>query len=71
MTESKDLIEQLRWSNRRWKALALTAWSLLAVVALGGFVAVSWQRMRAEAQAQLANAALVRAQMSANPTQPR
>jgi hypothetical protein len=71
MTESEDLIEQLRRSNRRWKALALTACFALILVALGGFVAASWQRMRVEAQARAVNEALARAQMAANPGQPR
>jgi len=71
MTESKDLIEQLRRSNRRWKALALAACFVLGSVVLLGFVAASWQRMRAEAQMQAVNAALARAQMAANPGQPR
>jgi hypothetical protein len=68
MSEPKDLLlanEQLRRSNRRWKALALAACSALMLVALLGVVAVSWQWMRAEAQMRAANDALVRAEMAA------
>jgi hypothetical protein len=68
MSEPKDLLlvnEQLRRSNRRWKALALVACSALVFVALLGVVAVSWQWMRAEAQMRAANDALVRAEMAA------
>jgi hypothetical protein len=42
MTEPKDLLlinEQLRRSNRFWKALALAACSALVLVVLFGFVA--------------------------------
>jgi hypothetical protein len=84
-TEPKDLllvIERLRRSNRRWKALALAA---CAVVILVGLLSAMWaqaQRMRAEAAMreairaeQLArqNAELARAQAqrAANPGQPR
>ncbi|MGO9464361.1 MAG: hypothetical protein ACLQIB_52735 [Isosphaeraceae bacterium] len=71
MTESKDLIEQLRRSNRRWKAVALTACFVLGLVALVGLVAATRQRLQVEAQMRAANEALVRAQMAANPAQPR
>src|SRR5262245_46455585 len=74
MSEPKDLlliIEQLRRSNRRWKTLALAACSALILVGLVGFIAASTQRMRAVAELRAANAALVRAQMAANPGQPR
>jgi hypothetical protein len=74
MSEPKDLlllIEQLRRSNRRWKALALAACSTLVLTALLAFGAASVHRMRAEAQLRAANEALVRAQMAASPGQPK
>jgi hypothetical protein len=71
MSEPKDLIEQLRRSNRKWKALALAACGALVLAAVFELVAVYWQRVRAEAQLQAANAALARAQMATNPGQPR
>jgi hypothetical protein len=81
MTESKDLlllVEQLRRSNRRWKALALAACALLLLVALFGVMRAEAERMRAEAamrdaRAALANAhqARVEAQRAANPGQPK
>ena len=46
MSEPKDLIEQLRRSNRRWKALALAACSVLVLAALAGFVAMARDQMR-------------------------
>ena len=55
MLEPKDLLlanEHLRWSNRRWKALALAECTLLLLVTLFGFVAVTSARMRAEAAPQ-------------------
>ena len=48
MSEPKDLIEQLRRSNRRWKALALAACSILVLLALLGFVAMSRDQMRTQ-----------------------
>jgi len=81
MTESKDLLlihEQLRRSNRRWKALALTACAVLAFVSLLGFVAVYAAQVRANRELRAANAALARAhqarveaQRAANSEQPR
>jgi hypothetical protein len=68
MPEPKDLLfvnEHLRRSNRRWKALALAACSALVLVALLGAVAVSWQRMRAEAQMREAHDELARAERAA------
>jgi hypothetical protein len=77
MTEPKDLLlinEQLRRSNRRWKALALAACAALAFVLLLGFVAVYTARVRANRELLAANAALARAdqarvdaQRAANP----
>jgi hypothetical protein len=64
MTEPKDLLlvnEQLRRSNRRWKALALTAWAALALVLLLGFAAVYTAQMRANRELLAANAALAEA----------
>ena len=81
MTEPKDLLlvnEQLRRSNRRWKALALTACAALVLVLLLGFVAVYTAQVRANRELRAANAALARAhqarvdtQRAANPGQPR
>jgi hypothetical protein len=84
-TEPKDLLlvnEQLRRSNRRWKALALAA---CAVVILVGLLSAMWaqaQRMRAVAAMgdamraerlarQNAELARVQAQRAANPGQPK
>ena len=55
MLEPKDLLlanEHLRWSNRRWKALALAECTLLLLVMLFGFVTAYTARMRAEAAPQ-------------------
>ena len=55
MLEPKDLLlanEHLRWSNRRWKALALAECTLLLLVMLFGFVTANTARMRAEAARQ-------------------
>ena len=81
MTEPKDLlllVEQLRQSNRRWKAIALSACFALALLVVGGFVAATVQQARANAQLRAANAALaeahqarVDAQQAANPGQPK
>ena len=81
MTEPKDLLlinEQLRRSNRRWKALALAACAALAFVLLMGFVAMYTAQVRANRQLTAANAGLasahqarVEAQRAANPGQPR
>jgi hypothetical protein len=81
MTEPKDLlplVEQLRRSNRRWKALALAACSALVLMVVAGFVAATWQQARANAQLRAANAALVEAhqarvdsQQATNPPPPR
>lgn len=61
MSEPKDLLlvnEQLRRSNRRWKALALAACSALVLVVLFGFVAVYTAQVRAKRELRAANAAL-------------
>jgi hypothetical protein len=81
MTEPKDLLlvnEQLRRSNRFWKALALAACSALVLVVLFGFVAVYTAQMRANRELRAANAALASAhqaradaQRAANSGQPR
>jgi hypothetical protein len=81
MTEPKDLLlvnEQLRRSNRRWKALALAACSALMLVVPFGFVAVYMAQVRANRELRAANAALasahqarVDAQRAAKPGQPK
>jgi cell division protein FtsB len=74
MTEPKDLLlvnEQLRRSNRRWKALALAACFALALMVVGGFVAAVWQQARANAQLHAANAAVAQANAARNQGQPR
>jgi hypothetical protein len=81
MTEPKDLllaIEQLRRSNRRWKALALAACAVLVLMTCFSIVAATRARiqaehaMRAERLArQNAELARVQAQGAANPGQPR
>jgi hypothetical protein len=78
MSDHEVLIEQLRRSNRRWKALALAACSALALMVIASFVGVAWQRARAEVAMRAANEALrsanearVDAQRAANPGQPR
>jgi hypothetical protein len=68
MLEPKDLLlvnEQLRRSNRRWKALALAACAALVFVVFLGFVAMTRERMRAVAAMRDANAALARAEQAA------
>jgi hypothetical protein len=59
MSNPRVLIEQLRRSNRRWKTLALAACAALALAALIGFANMAWERVRAKAQLQAANAAVV------------
>ena len=74
MTEPKDLlllIEQLRRSNRRWKAVALAACFVLILMVVVGFLAATWQQARANAQLRAANAALAQANAARNPGQPR
>ncbi len=80
MTEPKDLlviVEQLRRSNRRWKAVALAAFALLLLVALFGVMRAEAERMRAEAAMREAHAlasahqARAEAQKAANPPSPR
>jgi hypothetical protein len=74
MTEPTDLQlvnEQLRRSNRRWKALALAACALLLLVALFGVMRAEAERMRAEAAMREAHAALAEANAARNPGQPK
>ena len=64
MTEPKDLLlvnEQLRRSNRGWKALALTACAALAFVMLFGFIAMYRAQARANRELRAANANLASA----------
>jgi hypothetical protein len=63
MTEPKDLLlvnEHLRRSNRRWKALALAACSVLLIMVVGIFVVATWERMRFERRKQALIEALER-----------
>jgi uncharacterized membrane protein YqjE len=74
MTEPKDLllvIEQLRWSNHRWKALALVACAVVILAVLFGVATAEKQRRLAKAERQAAVAALARASAVLNPGQPR
>jgi hypothetical protein len=81
MTDPKDLLlvnEQLRRSNRRWKALALAACAVLILAVLFGIASAERRRRQLEAAMRDANAALasanqarVQAQEVANPGQPR
>ena len=74
MTDPKDLLlvnEQLRRSNRRWKALALAAFALLLLVALFGVMRAEAERMRAEALMREMNSALAEANAALNPGQPK
>ena len=48
MSEPKDLIEQLRRSNRRWKTLALTACLALLLVGIMGLAAMTRQQIMVE-----------------------
>ena len=80
-TEPKDLllvVEQLRRSNRRWRALALAACAVLLLVAIFGVMRAEAERMRAEAAMRRAMAALAEAhqaradaQRATNPGQAR
>jgi hypothetical protein len=65
VSDPEALIEQLRRSNRRWKALALAACAVLVLAALVGFVAKSRERMQAEAAMRRVNEALARANLEA------
>jgi hypothetical protein len=74
MSEPKDLllvIEQLRRSNRRWKALALTVSAVLVFVALLGVIRAERERIRAEAVMRQAQMALADAQRAASQAQQR
>jgi len=88
MTGPKDpllVIEQLRRSNRFWKAVALAACSALVLVILLGSVAAYTAQMRANQELRRADAAVRRAnaavasarqarlaaQQAANPGQPK
>jgi hypothetical protein len=81
MTESKDLLlinEQLRRSNRRWKALATAACALAILAVLFGVATAERRRRQVEAELRDANVALasanqarVDAQRAVNPGQPR
>jgi hypothetical protein len=72
MSDREALVEQLRRSNRRWKALALAACAGLILAAFVGFVVAVRERMQAEAAMRRVNEALTRANLEApNPGQPR
>src|SRR5262249_38341880 len=72
MSDPEVLIEQLGRSNRRWKALALTACFALVLVALSAVGAMATQPLAAAAAMRQANEALTRANLElANPGQPR
>ena len=77
MSEPKDLVlanEQLRRSNRRWKALALGACAALILVAFLSVVAANRARIQAEAAMRAERDARVAALSAANaarPEQPR
>jgi hypothetical protein len=71
MSDTEALIDQLRRSNRRWKAVALTACFALVLVALFGFIAAARQRFQTEAAMRDLLAAQSRAQMATNPAEPR
>jgi hypothetical protein len=71
ISEPKDLIEQLRRSNRRWKALALAACSVLVLAALLGFVAMSRDQMRIQELLRAMEQAQANALKAANAGQPR
>jgi hypothetical protein len=67
MTESKDLVfvnEQLRRSNRRWKALALTACAALVAIVLLSALRAERQRIQADAAMRQARMALAEAQQA-------
>ncbi len=71
MSDPEVLIEQLRRSNRRWKALALAACFTLLLAAVGTMVAAYRARVQVEAQIQAAEA-LARASLeAANRAHPR
>jgi hypothetical protein len=71
MSEPEDLIEQLRRSNRRWKALALAACSALVLAALISYAHAVSERMRVERALRDVSAALASAREAENPGQPR
>jgi hypothetical protein len=77
MSEPKDLVlanEQLRRSNRRWKALALGACAALILIAFLSVMAATRARIQAEAAMRAerdARVAALNAARAANPVQPR
>jgi hypothetical protein len=69
MTEPKDLLlanEQLRRSNRFWKALALAACAVLVLGAMGSFLVASRAQIRAEHERRVAVEARARAEAAAS-----
>jgi hypothetical protein len=77
MSEPKDLVlanEQLRRSNRRWKALALGACATLVFIAVVSVMAATRARIQAEhamRAEQQARVAALNAANAATPGQPR
>jgi len=77
MSEPKDLVlanEQLRRSNRRWKALALGACAALILVAVFSVMQATRARIQAEEAMRAereARVAALSAAKAARPVQPR
>jgi hypothetical protein len=72
MSDPDAIIEHLRRSNRRWRALALASCAAIVLAGLVAFLSMTSQRIRAEAAMRDVKAALARANMDApNPGQPR
>jgi hypothetical protein len=70
MSEPKELlllVEQLRRSNRRWKALALVACCALALAAFASYLSAVRERMRVEVAMRHVQAALVASEEAAKP----
>jgi hypothetical protein len=69
MSEPKDLLDQLRRSNRRWRALALAACSTLILVAIVAVILTARQRAQAELALRRVNAALAEAHALTSPAE--
>jgi hypothetical protein len=61
VSDPKDPMEQLRRSNRRWKAIALAACSALVLAVVFGSLAVVRRSYQAEAARRQAMEAMARA----------
>jgi hypothetical protein len=65
MSDADVLVERLRRSNRRWKALALAACTALVLLALAWYASAVARRIRMERALEEVNRALATTQEKA------